>query len=110
LCLRRFWLESATEGVDPETNTKIARWAWRWALWTTVLVVVDGFLLLMVLPQPVLKGMMTGGLAIMGPLTLAILVAGLATVGYMVKRVLESPASGEDAAWLGPETGVSPPS
>ncbi len=161
----------AREGVDVEINTDIARWAWRWALWTTVLLVVDGFVLLMVLPQPVLKGMMTGGLTTMGPLTLGILVgigllmmlaragnpvekpglvtgtlaamtltiavmsitrhqvrvlylepattqfqfeivpqwgnfalfavllvAGLATVAYMIKRVLESPASGSDAA------------
>lgn len=161
----------AREGVESRMNTDIASWAWRWALWTTVLQVVDGFVLLLVLPQPVLKGLMTGGLATMAPLTLGILVgigllmmlarstnpvekpglvtgtlaamtlaiaimtitrhqvrvlylepatarfapeivpqwgnfalfaillvAGLATVGYMVKRVLESPASGSDAA------------
>jgi len=161
----------AAEGVDSEDNTAIARWAWRWALWTTVLQVVDGFLLLMVLPQPVLRGIMTGGVVTLAPLTLAILlgigllmmlarvtnpvekpgliagtlgamiltiaimsitrhqvralylepstaqfsfeivpqwgnfalfvvllVAGLATVGYMLRRVLTSPASGADAA------------
>jgi hypothetical protein len=161
----------ASEGIDVEDNTAIARWAWRWALWTTVLQVVDGFLLLMVLPQPVLRGIMTGGVATLGPLTLAILlgigllmmlarvanpveksglvagtlgamtltiaimsitrhqvralylepstaqfsfqiapqwgnfvlfaallVAGLATVAYMVRRVVTSPASGADAA------------
>ena len=161
----------ATEGIDVEDNTAIASWAWRWALWTTVLQVVDGFVLLVVLPQPVLRGIMTGGVATLGPLTLAILlgigllmmlarvsnpvekpglvvgtlgamtltiaimsitrhqvralylepstaqfsfqivpqwgnfvlfvvllVAGLATVAYMVQRVLTSPASGADAA------------
>jgi hypothetical protein len=161
----------ASEGIDVEDNTAIARWAWRWALWTTVLQVVDGFLLLLVLPQPVLRGIMTGGVATLGPLTLAILlgigllmmlarvanpvetpglvagtlaamtltiaimsitrhqvralylepstaqfsfqiapqwgnfvlfavllVAGLATVAYMVRRVVTSPASGADAA------------
>ena len=161
----------AGEGVDVELNTAIAGWAWRWALWATVLQVVDGFLLLMVLPKPVLIGIMRGGLVTLGPLTLAILVgigllmmmarvsnpvekpglvagtlgamtltiaimsitrhqvralylepataqfsfeivpqwfnfvlfalllvAGLATVGYMVWRVLTSPASGADAA------------
>ncbi len=161
----------AGEGVDVEVNTAIAGWAWRWALWTTVLQVVDGFLLLMVLPKPVLIGIMRGGMVTLGPLTLAILigigllmmmarvsnpveksglvtgtlaamtltiavmsitrhqvralflepstaqfnfqivpqwfnfmlfalllVAGLATVGYMVWRVLTSPASGADAA------------
>ncbi|MCK5375865.1 MAG: hypothetical protein KAJ97_02210 [Acidobacteria bacterium] len=161
----------AGAGVDVEINTEIARYAWRWALWSTVLQVADGFLLLMVLPKPVLKGLMSGGLATLGPLTLAIfigigllmmlarasnpvenpglvtgtlgamtltiaimsitrhqvralylepatsqhhfqvvsqwgnfllfvvlLVAGLATVAYMVRRVLTSPATGEDAA------------
>ena len=161
----------AGEGVDVEINTAIAGWAWRWALWATVLQVVDGFRLLMVLPKPVLIGIMRGGLVTLGPLTLAILVgigllmmmarvsnpvekpglvagtlgamtltiaimsitrhqvralylepataqfsfeivpqwfnfvlfalllvAGLATVGYMVWRVLTSPASGADAA------------
>jgi hypothetical protein len=154
-----------------ESNTAIARWAWRWALWATVLQVIDGFLLLLVLPKPVLRGIMSGGMATLGPLTLAILVgigllmmlarvsnpvekpglvtgtlsamtmtiavmtitrhqiralylepstaqfsfqivpqwgnfvlfalllvAGFATVGYMLRRVLTSPASGADAA------------
>ncbi len=161
----------ATEGTEAEQNTAIARWTWRWALWTTVLQVVDGFLLLMLLPSAVLRGLMSGGVATLGPLTLAILagigllmmlsrvsnpvekpglvagtltamtlaiavmsvtrhqvrtlylepsvaqyrfqilpqwgnfvlfgvllVAGLATVAYMVRRVLSSPASGVDAA------------
>ena len=161
----------ALEGVDTEVNTAIAGWAWQWALWTTVLQVADGFLLLMLLPRPVLRGIMSGGVATLGPLTLAILVgigllmmlarvsnpvekpglvtgtlgamtltiavmsitrhqvralylelsaaqfnfqvvpqwgnfvlfalllvAGLATVGFMVWRVLTSPASGADAA------------
>ncbi len=73
----------AREGVEVATNTEIARWSWRWALWTTVLQVIDGFILLLLLPQPVLRGIMTGGLT---------------TVGLMVRRVLTSPASGTDAA------------
>lgn len=161
----------ASQGVDAEVNSEIARWAWRWALWTTVLQVVDGFLLLMLLPGPVLRGIMVGGVATLGPLTIGILggigllmmlsrvsnpvekpglvgatlgamtltiavmsmtrhqvralyldpstaqfsiqvvpqwgnfvlfvvllLAGLATVAYMVRRVLASPASGADAA------------
>ncbi len=161
----------ASDGSDEETNTAIARWAWRWALWTTVLQVADGFLLLIVLPRPVLRGLMSGGIATLGPMTLGIfvgigllmmlarvsnpvekptlvtgtlaamtvtiaimsitrhqirglyleptlaqtsfqvvpqwgnfllfvviLVAGLATVAYMVRRVLVSPADGADAA------------
>ena len=161
----------AGDGVEVETNTEIARWSWRWALWATVLQVVDGFILLLVLPQPVLRGVMTGGLATLGPLTAGILagigilmmlsrttkpvdrpglvtgtaaamtltiavmsitrhqvralylapstttsdfvvapqwgnfavfvlllLAGLGTVAYMVRRVLTSPATGTDAA------------
>jgi hypothetical protein len=164
-------VRQASLGVDVDVNTSIARHTWQWALWTTVLQVVDGFLLLMVLPQSVLRGFMGGGLATLGPLTLAILlgigllvmlaratnpvekpglvtgvlgtmtlaiaimsvtrhqvrmlylepatsqytlqvvpqwgnfvlfalllVAGLATVAYMVWRVLGSPATGADAA------------
>ena len=157
--------------MEVELNTSIARTAWRWALWSTVLQVVDGFLLLGVLPREVLLGTMSGGIAILGPLTLSILLAigivvmlargldpaghrglvtgtlaamtltiavmsvtrhqvrvlylapatepftlqvvpqwgnfmlfavllllGLATVAYMVKRVLAEPAAGEEAA------------
>jgi hypothetical protein len=161
----------AGEGVDVATNTDIARWAWRWALWSTVLQVVDGFILLAVLPRPVLRAVMSGGAVTLVPLTLGILigigllmmlsrvtnpvdkpglvtgtlaamtltvavmsitrhqvralyleastsgseflivpqwgnflvfvlllVAGLATVAFMVRRVLTSPATGTDAA------------
>jgi hypothetical protein len=164
-------VRQARAGVEVETNTRIARTAWRWALWTTVLQVVDGFVLLMLLPRPVLLGFMRGGAATMVPLLLGIvlavgllmmlakvsnpvdssgtvtgclgamalavaimsvtrhqvraiylepvtsqyqfavvpqwgnfvlfavlLVIGLATVAYMVKRVLTEPASGADAA------------
>ena len=81
-----------SEGADVETNTAIARWAWRWALWTTVLQVVDGFLLLMVLPQPVLRGIMSGGIATLGPLTLAILVGiGLLMMLARVSNPVEKP-------------------
>lgn len=161
----------ARQGVDVETNTSIARWTWKWALWTTALQVVDGFVLLALLPRPVLSGVMTGGPATLAPLAVSILVgigllmmlansanpvekpdlvtgtlaamtlaiavmsitrhqvrslylapsssgfeftvapqwgnfalfaillvAGLATVAFMVRRVLASPASGADAA------------
>jgi hypothetical protein len=82
----------ASEGVDSDTNTQIARWAWRWALWTTVLQVVDGFLLLMVLPRPVLIGVMTGGVATLGPLTLAILIGiGLLMMIARVSNPVEKP-------------------
>jgi hypothetical protein len=81
-----------SEGVDVEINTAIARWAWRWALWTTVLQVVDGFLLLMVLPRPVLRGIMSGGMATLGPLTLAILVGiGLLMMLARVSNPVEKP-------------------
>jgi len=161
----------AAAGADVEINTAIARSCWRWALWTTALQIVDGFVLLIVLPPDVLTGIMRGGLATLGPLTLSILlgvglltmlarpldpvarrglvtgtlaamlltvavmsitrhqvrvlylepvtsaytkqivpqwgnfflfavflVVGLAAVGYMTKRVLSEPASGDEAA------------
>jgi len=164
-------VRQASAGRDVARNTAIARFAWKWVLWTTVLQVVDGFLLLFVLPRPVLLGLMRGGFATLAPLTLSIvlaigllmmlarvtnpvekagtvngtlagmlmtiaimaitrhqvrelylepvssqfqlesapqwgnfvlfallLVAGLATVGYMVRRVLGSPATGGEAA------------
>jgi hypothetical protein len=63
----------AREGVEVELNTAIAAWAWRWVLWTTLLQVVDGFVLLFLLPQPVMRGLMLGGAATLVPLALAIL-------------------------------------
>ena len=60
-------------GVEPESNRAIAAFAWRWALWTTALQVVDGFVLLILLPRPVLTGLMREGAATLLPLTLAIL-------------------------------------
>lgn len=161
----------AAAGRDVATNREIAGFAWRWALVTTALQIVDGFVLLAVLPRQVLLGVMRGGAANLVPLTLAILLgigllmmlarvrnpvesratvtgtlaamtvtiavmsvtrhqvrglyldpegigiaytvqpqwgnvalfvvlllAGLATVAYMVRRVLQSPAAGEEAA------------
>jgi hypothetical protein len=161
----------AAAGRDVERNTQIARYTWRWTLWTTLLQIADGFVLLMVLPREVLLGLMRGGAATMVPLTVAIvlgigmlmmlarvsqptqklgavtgtlatmvltivvmsitrhqlrviylqpvtsqyemtsapqwgnfvlfallLVAGLATVAYMIKQVLGNPARGEEAA------------
>ena len=149
----------------------MARYTWKWALWTTLLTLVDGFLLLLLLPGNVLGGLMRGGATVHLPLTLGILlglallvllaraadpvarpglltgalllflgsmasmtvtrhqvrvqylleftarhrmeevsqwgifflfavtlVAGLATVAWMVHRVLTSPATGDDAA------------
>jgi hypothetical protein len=65
----------ARAGVDVELNTKIAANSWRWALWATVLQLVDGFVLTAVLPKEVLLGVMRGGLATLGPLTLSIILA-----------------------------------
>lgn len=65
----------ARAGDDVELNTKIAASAWRWALWATVLQIVDGFLLTAVLPREVLLGVMRGGIATLGPFTLGIILA-----------------------------------
>ncbi len=73
-------------GEDIEVNTAIARTAWRWALASTALQVVDGFVLLGLLPRDVLIGVMSGGLAILGPLTLAILL-GIGLVVMLARRL-----------------------
>jgi hypothetical protein len=65
----------AAEGRDVELNGRLARYAWRWALWATVAQIVDGVALLMLLPKHVLLGLMRGGAATMVPLTVAILLA-----------------------------------
>ena len=163
-------VRQARAGGGP-LEEEMARYTWKWALWTTLLALVDGFLLLLLLPDDVLGRLMKGGGAVHAPLTLGILmglallvllaraedpvtrprmvngalalmvgtmavmavtrhqvraaylaeftsrtrlaeapqwgifllfavvlVVGLATVAWMVRRVLTSPAAGEDAA------------
>jgi hypothetical protein len=81
------------QGYDPEVNAGIARWSWRWALAATALQVVDGFVLLLLLPQPVLRGVMTGGVAVLGPLTVSILLGiGLLMMLSRVRQPVEKPA------------------
>ena len=82
----------ARAAVDVELNTAIAKSAWRWALWATVLQMVDGFMLLGVLPKPVLLGVMRGGFAILGPLTISILLGiGLLMMLARAANPVESP-------------------
>jgi hypothetical protein len=82
----------ARAGDDVEINTAIAGSAWRWALWATVLQIVDGFLLLVVLPREVLLGVMRGGIATLGPLTLAILLGiGLLVMLARTSNPVEHP-------------------
>jgi len=66
-------VRQAGKGIDTELNAQIASFGWKWALWTTLLQVIDGFVLLVVLPRHVLSGLMTGGAATLVPLTLSIL-------------------------------------
>ncbi len=82
----------ARAGDDVELNTSIAKTAWRWALWATVLQMVDGFILLGVLPKPVLLGVMRGGIAILGPLTISILLGiGLLMMLARASNPVENP-------------------
>ena len=62
----------AKAGADVELNTRIARFGWRWALWTTLAQVIDGFVLLFVLPREVLVGLMRGGGLTLVPLGIGI--------------------------------------
>lgn len=61
-----------SQGQNVEVNSKIAGYSWQWALWSTLLQVVDGFVLMVVLPRPVLSGLMKGGLTTLVPLTVSI--------------------------------------
>jgi hypothetical protein len=70
----------AAQGTDVQVNTTIARTCWRWALWTTVLQVIDGFVLLAVLPQEVIVGLMRAGPTTLIPLTLSVVLG----VGLLV--------------------------
>jgi hypothetical protein len=66
----------AAKGGDAQMLQGMARFGVRAALVATMLQLVDGFWLLLALPEDVLKAFMRGGLATMGPLALGIL-AGL---------------------------------
>ena len=76
----------AAAGVDVDVNTAIARTGWRWALWATVLQVVDGFILLLVLPGDVLSGVMRGGAAVLVPLTVSILL-GIGLLVMLARKI-----------------------
>ncbi|HVN33419.1 MAG TPA: hypothetical protein VMT45_15685 [Thermoanaerobaculaceae bacterium] len=62
----------AAKGGDTELLSRMARFGVRAALVATLLQLVDGFWLLLALPEDVLKAFMRGGAATMGPLTLGI--------------------------------------
>lgn len=77
-------LRQAAAGRDEELNSKIAGFGWKWALVATFLQVVDGLVLLFVLPRHVLTGLMTGGAATMAPFGLAVLL-GLGLLVMMAR-------------------------
>jgi hypothetical protein len=84
-------MRQAVRGVDPQLNASIATFAWKWALWSTLALVVDGVLFLMILPRTVLIGVMQGGAAVHIPLTLGILGAiGLLMMMARVRNPVES--------------------
>jgi hypothetical protein len=70
----------AAKGGDPGVLSGMARFGVRAALVATLLQLVDGFWLLLALPEDVLKAFMRGGAATMGPLTLGILAGVLLLV------------------------------
>ncbi len=87
-------VRQARAGREPELNGEIAGWAWRWVLWTTLLQVADGFVLLFVLPREVLLGLMRGGLATLLPLGAAIVLGlGLLMMISRVRRPVEEPGT-----------------
>ncbi len=68
-------VREGTSGRDAQTNRAIAAFAWRWALVATAMQLVDGVVLLLLLPRPVLLGLMRVGAATLAPLTLAVVLA-----------------------------------
>lgn len=65
----------AALGEQVAVNGAIARSGWRWALWATAAQVVDGVVLLAVLPRDVLLGLTRGGAAMLLPLGVSVLLA-----------------------------------
>jgi len=84
----------ARAGAEVELNTEIAGYAWKWVLWTTVLQIIDGVVLLLLLPRHVLIGFMQGGAATMIPFAVAILIGiGLLVMIAKVSDPVTSPGT-----------------
>jgi hypothetical protein len=82
----------ARHGQEREINESIAAYGWKWALWSTLLIVIDGFLLLVVLPRDVLSGLMKGGAITLVPLTVSIVLGlGLLVMLARNQRPAEKP-------------------
>jgi hypothetical protein len=90
----------AAKGGDKAAADGMARFGVRVALYSTVFQLVDGFWLLLALPEDVLKAFMRGGAATMAPLALGVLagvmlIAVVAQItdplaqGTKVRRVME---------------------
>lgn len=77
-------VRQARRGRDAELNTRIARTGWVWARWATLLQVVDGVVLLLLLPRRVLVGLMGGGVAGLPPVVVAI-VTGFVLLVFLVE-------------------------
>jgi hypothetical protein len=71
-------------------NERVARQGWVWAMWSICLLVLDGVVLLTVLPGPVLDGLMGAGPAALLPLGLA-LILGIGPLALLARA--ENPAA-----------------
>ena len=82
----------ADRGGDRLDAAALARFGQKAALWASFLQLADGVWLLLTLPRPVLVGLMKGGGATMGPLTLAILLGlGLLVLLAQLSDPLSAP-------------------
>jgi len=72
--------------AEAETESALARYCWRWALWATLLQIVDGVALLLLLPSNVLVGLMRGGLWTLAPL-LASIALGLGLLVMLARSI-----------------------
>lgn len=87
-------VRQARRGRDVDTNASIARYAWRWLVAVTALQLVDGLLLVVLLPGRVLEGLVRGGAASLGSLALGLaLGVGLLVLLVAVRDPVARPRS-----------------
>lgn len=80
-------------GEGGEVDTAIAGYAWTWAMGSTVLQVIDGFVLLLLLPRRVLLSLASGW-ETMVPLVLAVVVAlGLLMMLVRIRNPVDAPGA-----------------
>lgn len=68
-------VRQSRRGTDPGTDASVARYSWRWLVAVTALQLVDGMLLVLLLPGRVLDGLVDAGVRGLWPPALGLLLA-----------------------------------